>query len=408
VKVNRYRFTSIAPQANTVAQVRHFFEQKFFRTAGHDLSSKNIPLFLKEKGGAGERENFFSRPLGGSRKNSPFRLRFTTPRRVASLGLGQYISRRIPLFLKREVGFGERGKTSFPVKRSFSPLPKSAFTLIELLVVIAIIAILAAILLPALNKASQAGHKATCLNNLKQNGIGWMRYTDENDGVPIPRNMSGSGFNDSYKKQFRWSEYGTRNNYFGEKIYVENGLSPTSNTEGWYSETLVCPSAAGAGEDVRVYANIPIKLTYAYNAYINIKTKLGSTNYDRFRYLGKIKEVTKPSITVVMLDDWRRSFTTKVSSGLRSTNALYAPTISSASGVVGGLYSCFGAYGAHNNMANVLYFDGHAENTATFQLVSYDYNSYNTFDTWYMPSSSADQKKGALKTVSLDNPGVIY
>ena len=54
---------------------------------------------------------------------------------------------RNPLFLKRGVGFGERGKTSFPVKRSFSPLPKSAFTLIELLVVIAIIAILAAILL---------------------------------------------------------------------------------------------------------------------------------------------------------------------------------------------------------------------------------------------------------------------
>ena len=38
-------------------------------TAEHDLSSKSIPLFLKEKGGAGERENFFSRPLGGLRKN---------------------------------------------------------------------------------------------------------------------------------------------------------------------------------------------------------------------------------------------------------------------------------------------------------------------------------------------------
>ena len=85
---------------------------------------KSTPLFLKEKGGAGERENFFSRPRGGSRKNSPF----------STLGLGQYISQRVPLFLKREVGFGERGKTSFPVKRSFSPLPKSAFTLIELLV----------------------------------------------------------------------------------------------------------------------------------------------------------------------------------------------------------------------------------------------------------------------------------
>ena len=58
---------------------------------------------------------------------------------------------------------------------------RRAFTLIELLVVIAIIAILLAILMPALNRVKEQGKRAACLANLKQLQLCWTMYADEND-----------------------------------------------------------------------------------------------------------------------------------------------------------------------------------------------------------------------------------
>ena len=56
-----------------------------------------------------------------------------------------------------------------------------AFTLIELLVVIAIIAVLMAILMPALNRVKEQGKRVVCLNNMKQLTLTWIMYADDND-----------------------------------------------------------------------------------------------------------------------------------------------------------------------------------------------------------------------------------
>ena len=70
---------------------------------------------------------------------------------------------------------------------------KHCFSLIELLVTIAVIAILAGLLLPALNSARAKAHTITCANNLKQLGLAAISYSSDHDGYYVP-NVASAGY----------------------------------------------------------------------------------------------------------------------------------------------------------------------------------------------------------------------
>lgn len=211
------------------------------------------------------------------------------------------------------------------------------FTLIELLVTIAIIAILAGMLLPALNSARSKARAISCLGNQRQVGQLFMQYANDfNDILPLVKISTTQASGGAGTLQ--WAQY-----------FMENQVKKTSKSSSIY----FCP------ENVVKYRDSDF--TYGVRAGgwgDTFESRAGSKHWDWIRTssgpdyvssLLNLKRLTNPSICFYLADSVRFGTSNQTAYPLGSGAYRILPSLNN------------GIWEAHMDSVNMLYADGHAQ-----------------------------------------------